>query len=195
LGVILKRLLVIDNYDSFTYNLVQMFMCYDLTIDVYRSDFLSIEDVKILRPDYILISPGPKDPTHAGISTQLVKEFYQEIPILGVCLGMQCINEAFGGKTIRSPVPMHGKTSIIQHNGDFIFNDIPFQFKAARYHSLMVSVENSALKVTSQSEDGVIMGLSHRDYPLHGVQFHPESFLTEYGFKLIKNFLKLGPLS
>jgi anthranilate synthase component 2 len=193
-GEILKRLLVIDNYDSFTYNLVQMFMCYDLTIDVYRSDFLSIEDIKILKPDYILISPGPKDPANAGISTQLVKEFYREIPILGVCLGMQCINEAFGGKTIRAPVPMHGKTSRIHHNGNFIFKDIPFQFNAARYHSLIVSIYKSSLKVTSKSEDGVIMGLSHPDHPLHGVQFHPESFLTEHGSRLIDNFLKLGPL-
>lgn len=189
----MQKLLVIDNYDSFTYNLVQMFMCYDLIIDVFRSDSLSINDIKIHKPDFILISPGPKDPAHAGISTTLVKEFYSKVPILGVCLGMQCINEAFGGKTVRSPLPMHGKTSIIHHTGEFIFKDIPSQFNAARYHSLMVSINTSALKVTSQSEDGVIMGLSHPDYPLHGVQFHPESFLTEYGSKLISNFLKLGP--
>lgn len=191
-GDILKKLLVIDNYDSFTYNLVQMFMPYDLLIDVRRSDALSVDDVKTLRPDYILISPGPRDPAHAGISTRLVKEFYQEVPILGVCLGMQCINEAFGGKTVRAPLPMHGKTSVIEHTGEFIFKGIPQRFNAARYHSLMVSMEKNDLKVTSKSEDGVSMGLSHLRYPLHGVQFHPESFLTEHGFKLIDNFLKLG---
>jgi anthranilate synthase component 2 len=186
------RLLVIDNYDSFTYNLVQMFMRYDLHIVVYRCDKVGVEQVEALKPDYILISPGPKDPSHAGISIQLIKAFYQKVPILGVCLGMQCINEAFGGKTIRAPIPIHGKTSMIQHNEQGLFKYIPSPFRAARYHSLMVQLNTGCLMVTSQSQDGVIMGLSHTEYPLHGVQFHPESFLTDHGFQLVENFLGLG---
>ncbi len=189
------KLLVIDNYDSFTYNLVQMFMRYDLKISVYRSDKLSVEQVKMLAPDYLLISPGPKDPTNAGISVSLIKSFYSKMPILGVCLGMQCINEAFGGSTVRAPVPVHGKTSLIQHNNYGIFKGLSSPFTAARYHSLMVKIDHSELKVTSYSEDGVIMGLSHPKLPVHGVQFHPESFLTENGFLLVENFLKLGPLN
>jgi len=189
------KLLVIDNYDSFTYNLVQMFMRYDLKISVYRSDKLSVEQVKMLAPDYLLISPGPKDPTNAGISVSLIKSFYSKVPILGVCLGMQCINEAFGGSTVRAPVPVHGKTSLIQHNNYGIFKGLSSPFTAARYHSLMVKIDHSELKVTSYSEDGVIMGLSHPKLPVHGVQFHPESFLTENGFLLVENFLKLGHLN
>ena len=189
------KLLVIDNYDSFTYNLVQMFMRYDLKISVYRSDKLSVEQVKMLAPDYLLISPGPKDPTNAGISVSLIKSFYSKMPILGVCLGMQCINEAFGGSTVRAPVPVHGKTSLIQHNNYGIFKGLSSPFTAARYHSLMVKIDHSELKVTSYSQDGVIMGLSHPKLPVHGVQFHPESFLTENGFLLVENFLKLGPLN
>ena len=189
------KLLVIDNYDSFTYNLVQMFMRYDLKISVYRSDKLSVEQVKMLAPDYLLISPGPKDPTNAGISVSLIKSFYSKMHILGVCLGMQCINEAFGGSTVRAPVPVHGKTSLIQHNNYGIFKGLSSPFTAARYHSLMVKIDHSELKVTSYNQDGVIMGLSHPKLPVHGVQFHPESFLTENGFLLVENFLKLGPFN
>ena len=189
----MEKLLVIDNYDSFTYNLVQMFKRYDLHIDVYRCDRITLEQVGVLRPGYILISPGPKDPMHAGISVNLVKTFYKEIPILGVCLGMQCINEAFGGKTIRAPIPMHGKTSAVHHKNQGLFNNIPSPFIAARYHSLIVELNGKGLLVTAQSQDGVIMGLSHSSYPLHGVQFHPESFLTEHGFQIVENFLELGP--
>lgn len=193
--LLLPKLLVIDNYDSFTYNLVQMFMHYDLAIKVYRSDKISIEGAIQFDPDYILISPGPKDPAHSGISIPLIKTFYQKVPVLGVCLGMQCINEAFGGTTLRAPIPMHGKTSKIHHNNQSIFKGMPSPFAAARYHSLMIKpAEQSDLVINAQSADGVIMGLSHPDLPLSGVQFHPESFLTENGFLLIENFLKQGPL-
>ncbi len=185
----MAKLLVIDNYDSFTYNLVQMFMHYDLEINVYRSDMISLEQIEAMQPDYLLISPGPKDPANAGISVPLIKYFFDKIPIFGVCLGMQCMNEAFGGKTVRAPVPMHGKTSKIQHDNQGIFRGVSSPFKAARYHSLMVQFEQSDLLVTAYSDDGVIMGLSHPEYPLHGVQFHPESFMTEEGKMLVENFL------
>jgi anthranilate synthase component 2 len=187
-------LLMIDNYDSFTYNLVQMFRQYDLGIAVYRSDKITLEDVALMEPDYIVVSPGPKDPAHAGISVPLIKRFYQRIPILGVCLGMQCINEAFGGWTARAPKPMHGKTSHIYHENQSLFKGMPCPFKGARYHSLAVKFKESALTITARTTDGVIMGLSHPEYALHGVQFHPESFLTEHGTQMIENFLKLGPL-
>ena len=191
----MHKLLVIDNYDSFTYNLVQMFMNYELEINVYRSDKITIKEIEELNPDYAMISPGPKDPAHAGVSIQLIQSFCDKVPILGVCLGLQCINEAFGGITVRAPVPMHGKTSTIQHNNYGIFEGIQSPFLAARYHSLMVKFDETELLVTSKSEDGVIMGMSHPEFPLHGVQFHPESFLTEHGFLLVENFLRLGPLN
>ena len=191
----MAKLLVIDNYDSFTYNLVQMFRNYDLDIRVYRSDKITLNQVEILDPDYVLISPGPKDPAHAGISISLIRSFFRRRPILGVCLGLQCINEAFGGKTVRTPVPMHGKASLIYHNNDGIYRGICSPFLAARYHSLTVTFSRTELVVTSYSNDGVIMGMAHPEFPLHGVQFHPESFLTEHGFLLVENFLKLGILS
>lgn len=192
----MAKLLVIDNYDSFTFNLVQMFMDYDLEISVHRADKIDLVQVRKIGPDYILISPGPKDPLHTGISIPLIKEYYKDTPLLGVCLGMQCINEAFGGRTVRAPVPVHGKTSRIKHLGKGIFKDVPDNFTAARYHSLMTELSgNDILYISSESEDGVLMGLSHPDYPLHGVQFHPESFMTEHGFMLIENFLRLGPLT
>lgn len=191
----MDNLLVIDNYDSFTYNLVQMFMRYELNIQVHRCDKITTGQAESLQPDYIVISPGPKDPSRAGISVQIVKDFHSRVPILGVCLGMQCINEAFGGKTIRARLPMHGKTSIINHNGQGIFKDIPSPFTAARYHSLVVNLKGSFLNVTSQTQDGIIMGISHPEYPLNGVQFHPESFLTENGFLLVENFLRMGNLN
>ncbi len=192
-------LLVIDNYDSFTYNLVQMFMQYDLSIQVHRSDRITLEQVADASPDYVLVSPGPKDPAHAGISKALIWTYYRSIPILGVCLGMQCINEVFGGRTVRSPVPMHGKTSRVYHCQEALFRNVQSPFTVARYHSLAVNPLPAALEkdlaVTGRTADGTIMGLSHRRFPLHGVQFHPESFLTEFGFSLIENFLRLGPLN
>jgi anthranilate synthase component 2 len=187
-------LLVIDNYDSFTFNLVQMFMQYPLDIQVFRNDQILLQDIETRNPDYILISPGPKNPASTGVSMPLIRSFFQQIPILGVCLGMQCIGEVFGGKTVRAPIPIHGKTNEIQHNAQHLFQGIPSPFSAARYHSLMTRFESSILEITATGKDGVIMGISHPTSPLHGVQFHPESFLTEHGFTLIENFLRLGPL-
>lgn len=184
-------MLVIDNYDSFTYNLVQMFRLYTLEIQVYRADNITLADMDALAPDYLVISPGPKDPLHSGISIPAIRCFYRRIPILGVCLGMQAINEVFGGKTVRSPIPVHGKTSIIRHEGTHLFKGVPSPFSAMRYHSLTVTNLTDELVVTARTVDGIIMGLSHRIYPVHGLQFHPESFLTEYGRQLIENFLSL----
>jgi anthranilate synthase component 2 len=188
------RLLVIDNYDSFTFNLVQMFLQYPLDICVYRSDRIAPDQIPDLAPDYLLISPGPRDPAHAGISIPLIRQWCHRLPILGVCLGMQCINEVFGGRTVRAPLPRHGKVSPVHHEGRALFKGLPCPFPAARYHSLMVDIRSPVLEVTARSDDGVIMGLSHPEFPLHGVQFHPESFMTEAGFDLVENFLRLGPL-
>lgn len=189
-----NKLLVIDNYDSFTYNLVQMFMQYNVSIHVFRSDQITLEEVGNLSPDYILISPGPGAPANTGISMPLIRAFYQRLPILGVCLGMQCINEVFGGQTVRSLLPRHGKTSKILHGGTYLFQGMPMPFSAARYHSLAIKpAENSDLDITATSDDDVIMGISHPVFPLHGVQFHPESFMTDKGFLLVENFLKTGP--
>jgi anthranilate synthase component 2 len=191
-------LLVIDNYDSFTFNLVQMFRRYPLNVKVFRSDAIGLNKVASMCPDYILISPGPKDPKHAGISMELIDAWHPRVPILGVCLGMQCINEVFGGQTIRSPRPLHGKTSAVYHDHRGLFQGLPSPFQAARYHSLVVNPDPVALKgaltITARTKDQIIMGISHRTHPLHGVQFHPESFLTHHGFAVVENFLKLGPL-
>jgi anthranilate synthase component 2 len=188
------RLFVLDNYDSFTFNLVQMFRVYPLEIEVVRADKISVEEVSEREPDYIVVSPGPKDPQAAGISVPLIASLHTRFPILGVCLGMQSLNEAFRGTTVRAPMPMHGKTDLIRHEGRGVFAGIPDPCKVARYHSLAVAGIDPALEVTARTDDGVVMGLSHREHPLHGVQFHPESFLTENGFAMIENFLKIGPL-
>jgi anthranilate synthase component 2 len=188
----MKHLLVIDNYDSFTYNLVQLFSLFHLNIQVHRGDKITVAEVAAASPDYILISPGPRTPAHAGISIDLVRTFSGRVPVLGVCLGMQCINEAFGGKTVRCPVPVHGKTSLVFHRGDRLFAGLPSPFTAARYHSLMVQQNSNTLCVTATTEDNVIMGLRHPDHLTFGVQFHPESFLTEHGKQLAKNFLSQG---
>jgi anthranilate synthase component 2 len=189
-----ERILVIDNYDSFTHNLVQMLLHYDLDINVVRSDKIHIDQITQKMPDYILISPGPRDPVNAGVSTSVVKVFAGKIPILGVCLGMQCINEAMGGQTIKAPLPVHGKTSLVYHNSEMIFKGIPSPFVAARYHSLIVKPDSDKLNITAHADDGVIMGIAHAEFPVFGVQFHPESFMTDNGFMLIENFLKHGPL-
>jgi len=188
----MKHLLVIDNYDSFTYNLVQLFSLFDLDIRVHRADKITVAEADAAGPDYILISPGPKTPAHAGISIELIRAFSGRVPILGVCLGMQCINEAFGGATVRCPVPVHGKTSPVHHDGDPLFSQIPSPFTAARYHSLMIRQESDALRVTATTADNIIMGLRHSDHPTFGVQFHPESFLTEHGKQMAENFLAQG---
>lgn len=190
----IPTVLVLDNYDSFTFNLVQMLRHYDLAVSVFRSDRITVDEIERKRPDYVLISPGPKDPAAAGVSVELIRRLHQRIPILGVCLGMQCMNEAFGGLTVRAPQPMHGKTSCVVHCQRGLFSALPSPIVVARYHSLATANIGAELEVTATASDGVIMGLSHRVHPLHGVQFHPESFLTECGFALIENFLKLGPM-
>jgi anthranilate synthase component 2 len=187
------RLLMIDNYDSFTYNLVQLFYEFDLEVLFYRHDAISLAEIEVLRPEWICISPGPKAPAQAGISKAVIAHFYQRIPILGVCLGHQAINEVFGGATVQAPVPVHGKQSQVFHQGRGLFSGLPSPFLAARYHSLMAAPNSPDLEVTARSDDGVIMGLSHRRYPLHGVQFHPESFLTSHGRDLAANFLGVKP--
>lgn len=194
----MATLLVIDNYDSFTYNLVQMFARYGLSISVFRNDRITLSQAIDIRPDYLLISPGPKDPAHSGMSCNLIRGLYRRVPIFGVCLGMQCINEVFGGRTVRARTPTHGKVSMICHAQQGIFKGIPSPFSAARYHSLATrppgARSTDELVVTAWTEDGTIMAISHPTCPVHGIQFHPESFMTDYGFLLLENFLALGPV-
>lgn len=185
------RLVMIDNYDSFTYNLVQLFYEFDLEVLVYRHDAITVAEIGNLQPDWLCISPGPKAPDQAGISKAVIAAFYRTVPILGVCLGHQALNEVFGGTTTRAPVPVHGKRHRVFHKGKGLFRGLPSPFTAARYHSLMAVSPPPDLAITAWSDDGVIMGLSHRRFPLHGVQFHPESFLTSHGQALAANFLAI----
>ncbi len=187
-------LLVIDNYDSFTYNLVQYLGELGQNLRVFRNDKINIAGIKRLKPNRIVISPGPGRPEDAGISCQLIKEFTGKVPILGVCLGHQCLGFAFGAKIIQADRLMHGKTSMIYHNPKGIFKGIPNPFEATRYHSLIVSGRNlpSELEVIAWTKDDEIMGLKHKDYPVWGVQFHPESILTKAGKDILKNFLNYG---
>jgi anthranilate synthase/aminodeoxychorismate synthase-like glutamine amidotransferase len=186
-------LLVIDNYDSFTYNLVQLFG--ELKVDpvVRRNDEISLDDIKKLKPERICISPGPGRPEDAGISAEVIRQFGPRTPILGVCLGHQCIAQVFGGEIVRAEKLMHGKTSTIRHNQRNIFQDITQPLEATRYHSLIVRRESlpNSLEITAETDEGEIMGLQHREFPLHGVQFHPESILTAEGKKLLANFLRV----
>ncbi|MCX7822743.1 MAG: aminodeoxychorismate/anthranilate synthase component II [Syntrophobacterales bacterium] len=188
----MRKLLMIDNYDSFTFNLFQLFASLGVNIEVFRHDEITIGEIERKVPRWICISPGPKNPVQAGISKEVIGHFYTRVPILGVCLGMQAINEVFGGKTVHAPRPVHGKRDLIYHTGVGIFQGVPSPFWAARYHSLCVSPVSQELIITAWSQEGVIMGLQHCSYPLHGVQFHPESFMTEYGKELILNFLLEG---
>jgi anthranilate synthase component 2 len=185
----LMRLVMIDNYDSFTYNLVQLFSEFDLEILVHRHDEIDLAGIAALTPDWLCISPGPKTPVAAGISKAAIAQFYRSIPILGVCLGHQALNEVFGGATVKAPVPVHGKSHPVFHTGQGVFQGLPSPFPAARYHSLVAQHASPDLEVTAWTADGVIMGLAHRGFPLHGVQFHPESFLTSHGHTLAANFL------
>jgi len=184
-------ILIIDNYDSFTYNLVHIVAEYSDDYKVVRNDALTVEEVRELNPDKILISPGPGRPADAGITEPLIKELGAEIPILGVCLGHQAIGEVFGGQVIHAPKLMHGKTSQISHDGESVFQNIPNNFTATRYHSLVLDPNQipKELVVSARSDDDVIMGLRHREYPIEGIQFHPESILTKEGPGLIKNWI------
>ncbi|MDZ7659208.1 aminodeoxychorismate/anthranilate synthase component II [Fodinibius sp.] len=186
-------ILIIDNYDSFTYNLVHIVAEYTDDYKVIRNDELTVEEVKELNPDRILISPGPGRPADAGITEPVIKELGAETPILGVCLGHQAIGEVFGGKVIHAPKLMHGKTSAITHDGKSVFRNIPDNFTATRYHSLVLDPDqiSDELEVSARSDDSVIMGLRHREFPLEGIQFHPESILTKEGPKIVKNWLEL----
>jgi anthranilate synthase component 2 len=185
------RVLLIDNYDSFTYNLFQYLSELGAAVEVRRNDALSVADAAALRPDRIVVSPGPCTPAEAGVSVEIIRELGSRIPTLGVCLGHQAIGAAFGGAVVRAPEIMHGKLSAIHHEGKGVFAGLPAPFTATRYHSLIVRRDDlpAELEVTAWSEDGLIMGMRHRELPIEGVQFHPESIMTDSGKQLLKTFL------
>ena len=189
--------LLIDNYDSFTYNLVHYLGEEGAEVVVKRNDSLSADEALALKPQGIVLSPGPCDPDKAGICLELIGKAAGKVPVLGVCLGHQAIGQQFGGRVIRAPVPMHGKVSEITHVGKGVFQDIPSPVKATRYHSLIVARDGlpDCLEVTAQTADGLIMGLQHREHTIFGVQFHPESIASEHGHDILRNFLKLAGLS
>ena len=186
-------LLVIDNYDSFTYNLVQYFGELGAEMEIYRNDKISIDEIRDKEPERICISPGPCTPDDAGISCDVIREFGGKIPLFGVCLGHQSIGQVFGGDVVRADRLMHGKTSPVLHQGENLFQGLPSPFEATRYHSLIVKRETfpDCLEITAETEEGEIMGLRHKDHPIYGVQFHPESILTGEGKKILQNFLNL----
>ena len=192
-GRITPMILVIDNYDSFTYNIVQYLGELGAEVKVYRNDALTVEKITDLKPERLLISPGPGVPANAGISVEAIREFAGKVPILGVCLGHQAIGEAFGGRVVRAKTLMHGKTSEICHDSRTIFRGLPYRFKATRYHSLVVDKESvpEILEISATTPEGMVMGLRHREFPIEGVQFHPESVMTEHGKAIIENFLQL----
>ncbi len=184
-------LLLIDNYDSFTYNLVHYLGELGAETDVRRNDALSVEAALALEPDGIVLSPGPCDPDRAGICVDLVRAAIGRVPVLGVCLGHQAIGQALGARIVRAPVPMHGKPSLVRHDGSGVFAGLPDPFSAIRYHSLTVDLGSvpQDIHVCARTEDGIIMGISHREHPVFGVQFHPESIASEHGHRLLANFL------
>jgi len=186
-------ILMIDNYDSFTYNLVQYLGILGADVQVRRNDQVSLEEIEAMAPERLVISPGPGVPQSAGIIVPIIQRFYRQVPILGVCLGHQAVAVSFGGRVIRAARLMHGKVSEIYHDSRGVFRDVPDPFTATRYHSLAVDGESlpGSLEISANAEDGEIMGLRHRDYPVHGIQFHPESILTEEGMYILQNFLKL----
>lgn len=186
-------ILMIDNYDSFTFNLVQYLGELGEEIKVFRNDKITIEEIEAINPKHIVISPGPCTPNEAGISMEVIRHFAGKIPILGVCLGHQSIGQVFGGNVIRAENLMHGKTSLIQHDGKRVFKNIPNPFTATRYHSLIVERASlpDCLEITAETEQGEIMGLRHKEYAIEGLQFHPESILTEEGKQLLRNFLEI----
>ncbi|MCE5172380.1 aminodeoxychorismate/anthranilate synthase component II [Paenibacillus profundus] len=186
-------ILVVDNYDSFTYNLVQYLGELGEEVQVFRNDEIDIEGIEQLKPDHLLLSPGPCTPNEAGITLDVIEHFKGRLPILGVCLGHQAIGQAFGGKVIRAERLMHGKTSPIQHEGQSVFAGLPNPFTATRYHSLIVERESlpDCLEITAETAEGEIMGLRHKAYPIEGVQFHPESIITDHGHQMLRNFLNV----
>jgi len=186
---------MIDNYDSFTYNLVQYFAELGAEVEVHRNDEISVAEIERLAPDQIVISPGPCSPSEAGISVATIQHFAGKIPLLGVCLGHQSIGQAFGGRIIHAKTLMHGKTSLIHHANNSVFTGLPNPFTATRYHSLVIERETlpDCLEITAWTDDGEIMGVRHKTLPMHGVQFHPESILTEHGLDMLKNFLEGKP--
>lgn len=188
----MTKLFMLDNYDSFTYNIVQYFGELGAEVIVARNDEISIEEIEAMDPDLICVSPGPCTPAEAGISTEVIKHFAGKIPILGVCLGHQSIGAAFGGHVIRAKQLMHGKTSTITHHGTDIFTDIPSPYTVTRYHSLAIERDTlpECLEITAETDDGEIMAVAHKELPVFGVQFHPESVLSDYGHELFNNFLK-----
>jgi anthranilate synthase/aminodeoxychorismate synthase-like glutamine amidotransferase len=184
-------ILVIDNYDSFTYNLVQYLGELGATIEVVRNDSISLDEIRELNPDRIVISPGPGDPDDGGISNDVIREFGPTVPILGVCLGHQCIGHVYGGNVTRAPRLMHGKTSPVYHGNDGLFNGVPSPFQATRYHSLIVEEPiPDCLQIIAFTSEGEVMGVRHKEHPVVGVQFHPESILTEHGKKILRNFIE-----
>jgi anthranilate synthase/aminodeoxychorismate synthase-like glutamine amidotransferase len=190
--------LVIDNYDSFTYNLVQYLGELGASVSVRRNDAVTVDEIERMSPDRILLSPGPGRPESAGVTLAAIAAFGSRLPMLGVCLGHQAMGLAFGGEVIRAPLPVHGKTSTVEHDGRGVFTGITASFQASRYHSLVVAEERwpAELEVSARSkEDGLVMGLRHCRWPLHGVQFHPESILTHEGRRILRNFLELQPCS
>ncbi len=191
-----NRVLVVDNYDSFVYNLVQYLGELGAAPEVVRNDEITPDQAEAMPPDAVLISPGPGGPADAGISNEVVRRFTGRVPVLGVCLGLQCIGEVFGGTVVRAPAVMHGKTSLVRHSGVGVFAGLPDPFEATRYHSLVVEPSSlpDVLEVTAEADDGVIMGLRHRTLPIEGVQFHPESILTGAGKALLANFLRTAPV-
>src|SRR5437588_4026067 len=186
-----NMLLLLDNYDSFTYNLYQYLSELGAEVEVRRNDQVTLDEIEAMQPEHIVVSPGPCTPNEAGLSCQVIETFGSRIPLLGVCLGHQAIGQVYGGHVIRAPEPMHGKTSLMHHQGRGVFRKLPVPFEANRYHSLIVERQSlpAALEITAETADGLIMGLRHCNYPVEGVQFHPESIMTPVGKALLRNFL------
>ena len=187
------KILVIDNYDSFTYNLAQLVGRFEKNILVKRNDEITEQEIEEMNPDKIIVSPGPGRPEDSNISLTVIQKFGKKVPVLGVCLGHQAIGISFGAKVIKAKQLMHGKTSLIQHDNKTIFKNVPHNFEATRYHSLIIEKESlpSSLEITAQTDDGVVMGVRHKTFPIEGIQFHPESILTVEGKTIIKNWLSL----
>jgi anthranilate synthase/aminodeoxychorismate synthase-like glutamine amidotransferase len=188
-----KMILILDNYDSFTFNLVQYLGELGAEMQVFRNDRITVEEALRLNPEKVLISPGPCSPAEAGVSCAMIRAFGPRVPLLGVCLGHQCLGEVYGGKVVRAERLMHGKTSPVLHRGTGVFEGLPSPFTAVRYHSLLVERDSlpECLEITAETAEGEIMGLQHKTFPVHGVQFHPEAVLTEHGMALLRNFLEL----